>query len=148
MSNYPVWWDTTLTIYNKFTDSQTNVVRWYRTVVENCFWKYTGNKVKVNEVTIETDDTICRIPQNNRFLLRHDWESIPNDQMGNYFTLGLGDIIVAGEVDDEIDEYTKGHRSTDLITKYKALQGCMQVKEATVNVGMGRCLPHYYAKGN
>lgn len=148
MSNYPIWWDTTVTIYNKYTDVQTNVVRWYKTVVENCFWKYVGDKVKVNDVTIETDDTICRIPQDIRFLARHIWETKPNDQMGNYFTLGLGDIIVVGEVDDEINEYNKGHRSTDLIAKYKSLQGCIQVKETAINTGLGRCLPHYYAKGN
>ena len=41
---YPIWWDTTLTIYNQFKDPVTRVVTWYRTVVGGSFWKYTGNK--------------------------------------------------------------------------------------------------------
>ena len=147
MNNYPIWWDKTLTIYNKYIDAQTHVTRWYRTVVHDCFWKYVGDKVRVNDVTIDTDNTICRIPQNDKFLTKYEWEQQPNDLMENYFTLGLDDIIVAGEVDDEIDEYTKGQRSTDLVTKYKALQGCMRVEQVADNTGLGRCLPHYYVKG-
>jgi hypothetical protein len=67
--------------------------------------------------------------------------------MSDFFTLGTGDIIVKGEVDDEIDEYTSKKRSTDLVAKYKALQGCMQIEEVAINVGAGRCNEHYYVKG-
>lgn len=37
MNSYPIWWDTDLTIYNKFTDPQTQLIKWYRTVLTNCF---------------------------------------------------------------------------------------------------------------
>ena len=67
--------------------------------------------------------------------------------MQNYFTLGTGDIIVRDEVDDEIDEYTAGTRSTDLLKKYKSLQGCMEIRVWTNNTGGGRGNEHYFASG-
>lgn len=147
MNSYPIWWDTDLTIYNKFTDPQTQLIKWYRTVLTNCFWKYVGDKVSVGNTILETNDIICRIPQNNKFKEKYEWLNTPNDLMSNYFTLSNGDIIVKGNVADEIDEYKSGKRSTDLIAKYKELQGCMEIQQTALNTGIGRCNPHYYVKG-
>lgn len=148
MSNlYPQWWNTTVTIFNKYEDTQTNIITWYKHTVNGCFWKYTGDKVQVGEVVLETNNTICRVPENDAFLERYQWEQLPNDRMADYFTLSPGDIVVKGSVDDTIDEYQKGHRSSDVIAKYKKLQGCMEVEEVAINVGGGRNNPHYYVKG-
>lgn len=144
---YPIWWDATLTIYNQYKDPQTKVVSWFKTVVNGCFWKYTGNKVTVGQVELETNTTICRIPKDARFLERYVWEALPNDQMANHFTLSPGDIIVKGEVEDTIDEMDKGKRSTDLIAKYKRLQGCIVIQRFTDNTGVGRNDKHYYVVG-
>lgn len=144
---YPEWWDTTVTIFNKFKDPQTKVVRWYKTVVTGAFWKYVGDKITIGQTVLETNNIICRIRKDSRFLEKYQWEQKPNDQMSDYFTLGKGDIIVKGEVDDEINEYQSGHRSTDLVAKYKELQGCMSIEEIAINVGAGRCNEHYLVKG-
>ena len=147
MSNYPQWWNQQITIYNKYEDPQTHVVSWFKFTVDNCFWKYTGDKISIGETVLETNNIICRIPENDKFLEKYQWVQKPNDQMGNYFTLGPGDIIIKGNVSDIVDEYTSGQRSTDLIAKYKALQGCMEIEEVAINVGGGRNQPHYYVKG-
>ena len=144
---YPEWWETTVTIFNKFKDPHTKVVRWYKTVVEGVFWKYVGDKVTIGKTVLETNNIICRIRKDEKFLEKYQWVQMPNDEMENYFTLGKGDIIVKGEVDDVIDEYETGKRSTDLIAKYKELQGCMSIEEIAINVGAGRCNEHYYVKG-
>lgn len=144
---YPEWWETTVTIFNKFKDPHTKVVRWYKTVVEGVFWKYVGDKVTIGKTVLETNNIICRIRKDDKFLEKYQWIQMPNDEMENYFTLGKGDIIVKGEVDDVIDEYEAGKRSTDLIAKYKELQGCMSIEETAINVGAGRCNEHYYVKG-
>ena len=149
MSNiYPVWWDQSLTIYNKYEDPQTQVVTWYRHVIDNCFWQYRRDKVNVGETVLETSSIICRIPKRDDFMEKHQWINVPYDQMSNYFTLGVGDIIVRGTVTDEINEYTRGHRSTDILNKYKDLQGCMQIELVSINTGAGRGNEHYLAKGN
>ena len=147
MNNYPSWWNTTITVYNKFEDPQTQLVTWYRQVIDGCFWKYSGNKVVVGNTVLETKDIICRIRVDDRFLEKHEWIAIPNDRMSNYFTLSQGDIIVKGEVDDEINEYQSGQRSSDLKTKYKSLQGCLEIQEWSNNTGGGRGNEHYYVKG-
>ena len=90
---------------------------------------------------------ICRIRKNDAFLEKHEWITKPNDEMSNYFTLAEGDIIVKGEVDDEIDEYTAGQRSTDLIAKYKKLQGCFEIKQWSNDTGGGRGNEHYFTSG-
>lgn len=147
MSEFAPWWDTTITIYNKYENLQTHLVTWYRYTVNNCFWKYTGDKITINQTVLETNNIICRIPKSSSFLEKYQWVNVPNDEMGWYFTLGVGDIIVKGEVADVIDEYTSGHRSSDLIAKYKALQGCMEIQEVAINTGPGRNNEHYFVKG-
>lgn len=147
MNNYPSWWDTTITIYNRYEDKQTNLVTWFRHKVDGAFWKYTGDKVVINNTVLETKNIICRIRKDDAFLEKHEWITIPNDQMSNYFTLSQGDIIVKGEVDDEINEYVSGKRSTDLKKKYKDLQGCVEIQEWSNNTGGGRGNEHYFVKG-
>ena len=147
MSNYPQWWNTTVTIYNKYEDKVTNVIKWYKYTVPNCFWKYVGDKVTIGNTVLETNNIICRIPEHEAFLENYLWWALPNDEMSKHFTLASEDIIIKGEVTDEIDEYTKGHRSSDLIAKYKKLQGCMLVDTYAINIGGGRNEPHYYVKG-
>lgn len=146
MNNYPIWWDSTITIFNKYENAQTGVISWYKTVVGGCFWKNTGNKVRVGQVELESNNVICRIPENEKFLLKHKWDAIPNDKKSNYFTIAQGDIIINGEVDVNIDEYVSGSRSTDILERYK-YQGIMQIENVGINVGTGRGLPHYYASG-
>lgn len=148
MSNvYPVWWDTAITVFNRYQDPQTQVITWYSTQLQNCFWKYTGDKLTIGETVLETNGVLCRIPKNDKFKEKYLWISTPNDQMSNYFTLAQGDIIVRGAVDDVVNEYQSGHRSSDLLAKYKALQGCMEVQTVTINTGAGRCAEHYYVRG-
>lgn len=148
MVGYPVWWEDTITVYNKYTDPQTQVVSWHRKVLHNCFWKYEHSKVMVGETLLESNHTICRIPQNKQFLERYEWEQQFNDELDKFFTLSQGDIIAKGEVDEEIDEYSKGHRSTDFIAKYKALRGCIEIDTVSINTKTGTNNKHYYISGN
>lgn len=164
MSNYPIWWDSDITIYNKHMDSTTNVITWYRKTLSGCFWKYVRDKARLGNTTLETESTICRIPENSNYMEKHLWDEFmdavllpdnntyPLDELfpgGSelYFTLGRGDIIIKGAVTDNIDEYTAGQRSTDLIAKYKELQGCIEVDSVAIDTGLGRCLPHYRVQG-
>lgn len=144
---YPIWWDTSITVYNKYEDTQTDVVTWQRNVISNAFWKDTGAKLTVGDTTIDTNSIICRIRKDSRFLTKSEWMALPNDRRQDYFTLSPGDILVKGEVADIVDEYTSGSRSSDLIQKYKALDGCMEIQKASINAGIGRGSEHYYVIG-
>lgn len=142
---YPTWWDKTLTLYNKYTASDGQVT-WYRTVLESCFWKYTGEEVRVNDSTLSTKDTTCRIPniQKVDYVPKDVWNGL--EDKSNNFTLGRGDILVLGKVTDTISEYTRGQRSTDLLNKYKE-RGCVEINEYRDNTGGGRVNEHYFVRG-
>lgn len=145
MSKYPEWWNTTITVYNKYEDPATRKISWYKSVLHNCFWKYTGNKIVVGETTLETNTTLCRIPKNPAFLERHLWNNTTDKTVN--FTLGAGDILVKGEVADEINEYASGYRSSDILTKYKKSGECMVINKCAVNTGLGRGIEHYFVNG-
>lgn len=147
MSKYPVWWDTTVTVYNKYTDPQTQLVSWYKTKVENTFWKYIHDKVTIGDTVLESNKIVCRIRESANYLDKYLWNNLSDEGKANYFTLGQNDIIIKGDVSDTIDEYTAGQRSTDLIEKYKELQGCLEIQIVHDNTGNGRGLPHYLAQG-
>lgn len=147
MNNYPIWWDTTITVYNKYEDPETNIIRWYKHVITGAFWKYTGSTINIGETVLETNTTICRVRKDANFLEKYLWVELPNDEMGTRFTFGQGDIIVKGEVQDTIDEYTTGQRSSDIVAKYKLLQGCIEIQDVAINVGPGRCNEHYMIRG-
>ena len=103
-AGFPIWWETTITVYNEFTDSQTQLVSWFKTVITDCFWQLTGTEVRVGDSVLDLKSIVCRIPKDERFLEKQDWVKLPNDQMNEYFTLAPGDIIVKGECDFVIDE--------------------------------------------
>ena len=147
MSNYPIWWEDTITIYNRYENKQTQLVTWHKTVITNCFWKSSGNRVKIDDTVLDTDSLICRIPKDARYLNPKDWENLSNDVMGDYFTLKQNYIVVRGNIDENIDEYTKGSRSNDFLNKYK-YDGCFTIKKIGINTGTGKCNEHYYISGD
>lgn len=146
VNNYPLWWDTTITIYNKYIDPQTQLTRWYRTVIKNCFYKATGSSVVINQYKLDTGAIECRIPKQDNFKPRAEWLALPNDVRGNYFTVWAGDLIVPAEIEDEIDDYTDGKRATDFMVKMRNSYGCLPVDRASINQGRGRGQEHYYAQ--
>jgi len=147
MNIYPEWWNAQITVFNRQEDAQTGVVTWYKHHIDGAFWRYVRDKLTVGETVLETNKIICRIRKDKSYLDKAEWLQLPNDLKSGYFTLSQGDIIINGSVDDEINEYQKGHRSTDIIAKYKALQGCMEIELASNNTGGGRGQEHYLAEG-
>lgn len=153
MSNFPFpWWDKTITIYNKTVDPTTSRISWQRTVVNNCFWKaenimFSMGRYGVSTIGVLTENKtiICRIPADSRFVDKRTWKEL--EDKTDYFTLANGDIIILGEVEDVIDEYTAGKRSTDLISKYKEYDECLEVDTYVDNVKTGVDLAHYRVVG-
>ena len=147
MNNYPSWWNTTITLFNKYEDQTTQLVSWYKTTIEGCFWSNIYDQVKIGKTILETDGVICRIRKDSRYLDLEQWLSLPTDKKSDYFTLSHQDIVIKGEIEDVIDEYQSGHRSTDLLVKYKRLQRCIEIEQFMDNTGGDRGNEHYYVKG-
>lgn len=147
MNSYPSWWNTTVTLFNKYEDPTTQLVSWYKTKIDGCFWSNIHDRVKIGKTVLETDGVICRIRKDDRYLELEQWLSLPIDKKSDYFTLSYQDIVIKGEIEDTIDEYQVGSRSTDLLAKYKRLQRCIEIEQFMDNTGGGRGNEHYYVKG-
>lgn len=147
MNEYGQWWDDTITLYNKYTDPETHKVSWFSTVIPDCYYEHTQNKVTIGQAVIASDVSICRIRVNDAFLDKRAWNELSAEEKAEHFTLSIGDIIIAGEIDFEIDEYEKGKRSSDLVKEYKDWPGCFTVESVNINVGGGRGNEHYHARG-
>lgn len=146
MNHYPSWWNTTITLYNKFIDPTDNRVKWYRHVIPDCFYKHTVDKLNVGNVAINSTASICRIRASEDYIDKIEWKDLTDDEKSEKFTLSPGDIIVAGEIVFEIDDYTAGKRATDL-TKDKSYPGGFVIETVDINTGGGRGNEHYSARG-
>jgi len=146
MNDYPSWWDTTVTLYNKYTSSDGEIT-WFRHVIPNTFYKLVREKLTVGDTTLITNESVCRIRISDDFMPPIQWKALSESEKSQYFTLRAGDIIVGEETDFEINEYAKGSRSSDLKDIYKDWPGCFTVEIASVNVGGGRGEEHYLARG-
>lgn len=147
MNNYPSWWNTKITLFNKYADPTSQLITWYKTEIGGCFWSNLQDKIKIGKTTLETDSTICRIRKDDRYRSAEEWLALPADLKAKYFTLSLHDIVIKDSTDDEINEYLAGSRSTDILTKYKRFQRCIEVEQVVDNTGGGRGNEHYYVKG-
>ncbi len=146
MSNYPEWWDRSITVFNRYKDPDSAVVTWYSTQIKGvCFWKDVGEKVTIGKTSIDTSSIICRIPEQENFIAPYEWDNL--DDRSEMFTLKQGDIIVLGECNDDIDEYEKGCRSTDLLQKYHAIDSCMEIQKVVFDTMSGMIAPHYRVVG-
>lgn len=137
-------WDKIITIYNKHEDEQTGFIKWHRHIIKNCFYKTTNNQINVGSVLLNSDDTIIRIPSQNNYKAPFDWNNIPNDKKNEYLTIQKGDLIILGEVNENIDEYTSGKRLNDIIKKYSLL-GAITIN--SVNDNDNGPLAHYLIRG-
>ncbi|MCI8332846.1 MAG: hypothetical protein HFE78_08495 [Clostridiales bacterium] len=115
----PAWWDQTITLYHRVADG--GAVSWRRTVLDHCFWKETSAQSQKDLAAYQERSVTVRIP----------WREIP---------VSVGDILVLGAVDDEIDEYTSGERSTDLLAKYQGRAAKIQTVALNRQTGVG--CPH------
>lgn len=147
ISTYPIWWDSDITLYNRYENPITNMVTWHKTYISNCFIQSAKTMISDGQTVYNTDNNIIRIPQNDKFIEYTDWINIPNDKQSEYFTLHQGDIIIKGTIDFDINEYEDGKRSTDLIDKYKQLGTCLTIDNWQNNTGNGRIAPHYFVSG-
>lgn len=137
-------WNKTITIYNKHEDKQTGLIKWYRHIIHDCFFKTTNSRINVGSVSISSDDTIVRIPAQECYIPPFDWNNLPNDIKRQYLTINKGDLIFLDAVSEDIDEYTPGKRSSDLIEKYNLL-GSITVN--SININDFGPLAHYFVRG-
>lgn len=90
--------------------------QWFKTVLHNCFFSAVRHVTASSDGIQTLSDThVARIPGSAKYRSYGQWKAL-EDKSGA-FTLVKGDLVIYGEVDEEIDG-TKGRRATDLLLKY------------------------------
>lgn len=140
--NYPAWWNKTVTVYNRFEDTD-GLVTWYRTSLPGCFVKTVPAFSVSGDTGTEKPQTTVRIRRSEHYVSPAEWLTDESKRKAG-FTIQNGDIVVIGNVSDDIDEYESGKRSDDLLNKYKSV-GCITVNSFSIN-DFGT-LAHYKAVG-
>lgn len=146
MNVYGDWWDKTITLFNKVVDNN-GKIKWYSHIIPECFYKHTVEKITTGGTTISSDVSICRIKVNANFVPKREYDTLSEEEKQTCFTLTGGDIVVPEGIDFELNEYSAGHRSSDLMKQYKAYPGCFTIESVSINVGGGRGNEHYKVKG-
>lgn len=140
MTNY---WNDSITVYNK-NEGLDGTIVWYRHLLNKCFVKKTNIKLYSNGSIIQSDDNIIRIPIQSNYKTPFEWNTLADIQKSEALTLQMGDIIILGNVDDIINEYENGQRSSDLIAKYKTL-GSIFISMVNENTKLPN--KYYYVRG-
>ncbi len=138
-------WNKTITLYNKCEDIESGQVYWYRHLLRNCFFKHKKHNVSTGNSKSLNDNAIVRIPKQKNFVSSFDWLKIPNSLKSKSITLQVGDLIVLGDVSDEINEHIQGQRSNDIVKKYDAL-GCTIITSININTDLPGA--HYLVRGD
>ena len=140
----PVFWNKTITVFNKYEDTQTGLITWYKHVLINCFWKESNNEVNVGNVKLASNGHIIRIPQNSLYVSPTIWTTLSAEEKAEKFTLQPGDILYKGETNFVIDEMTAGQRSSDFLAENE--YNICTIKAVNENVDLPN--GHYYVRGD
>lgn len=133
----------TVTLYNRrkqvSTDGKT-AETWVRRVLTDCSWVRTHERVRSETEVGYTSSVTCRIPANADYLPPAEWDAL-SDPSGK-FTLAAGDVLVFGEVAEEVSAALP---IGELVKKHER-RGAIVVSSAKDNSRNG-ILPHYAARG-
>lgn len=119
----------TVTLYHQYKEiaDGKSVTKWSKTVLKNCYFG-TETVKQLNGTTLSMASSfVCRIPRN----------------AVNFIALSPGDIIVRGEIADEIEDVS-GKRNSDLLNKYR--DTAFTVKAVSDNTQFP-FIPHIRASG-
>lgn len=134
------YWNKTITVLNRF-ENVDGTISYYKTVLNNCFWKEVNTEYISNNVKTLSNSHIIRIPYNSLYLPPMAWEE--SEQKASKFTLKQGDIIIKGTTDFEFDELTAGHRLNDFLRENQ--YNVCTIKSVNENIDLPN--KHYFVRG-
>ncbi|MCR4622673.1 MAG: hypothetical protein K5663_11390 [Clostridiales bacterium] len=125
MRTYPEYWNETVTLYTRSVGSD-GLATWTSTVYQGCFWQHRSALSTGDGRHLGVEKLICRF-------------RVPAP------AVKPGDIVIRGEINSGIDEYTEGQRSADLLKSHTG--NGFTVTATHDNTGRTAMIPHLYAEG-
>lgn len=124
--------NTDITIYNKYYDIENDIDRYQRTVIEGVNWQGKRN-ASVTDKGLNRDDSILifidvNSVENKQYISPKRFNKLSTEERANYFTFGLNDYIVKGQIDFDITG-RKPNSSADLENEYDDVVRILGIKE-------------------
>ena len=119
------YWNTEITLYSRSVSAK-GEVSWRASYHRKCFWQKKTMRERIDGAEFKPASIVCRIPQ-------------------PFPEVNVGDIIICGRVNDVINEYATGKRSTDILKKHAG--NAMLVSDVHINRRGFAGLDHLYAGG-
>lgn len=130
----------TVTIYNRYQYKNSTgkiITTWKRSVINGCGQIYKSVLTSNNGIQLAGTQQMIQIPHTENYVDEYEWDSMINDSRADRFTAQSGDLIVLGEVEDEVDEFSV---IEDIEKKYASLS--FKIKQVNKNYGVGYPIPH------
>lgn len=135
----------TITLYNclRGSDSPDKREKWYRHIINSCFYKCTLTDVQNGTQITKSSTYTVRVPETTKYRPYHEWKNFSDDERQQYFTISDGDIIVYGECMEDI-EGTQGKTAAQVLIKNKP--DAFKITAISNNTG-SRFAKHYRLGG-
>ena len=94
--------NTGITIYNKYFDKTVSLDKYQRTIIEKVNWSSKEKLVVGDKGATKTDVTLIIIDKLDNYISPKRFKRLSDTERVNYFTFGLGDKIVKGNIIFEV----------------------------------------------
>lgn len=76
--------------------------RWFRTVLQGCFYKAQIGRTESGKELGMSNVYTVRIPENIKYLPAVQWKNLSEEELEEFFTVEVDDIVIYGMSEDEI----------------------------------------------
>lgn len=110
----------TITLYNclRSSDSPDKREKWYRHIINSCFYKCTLTDIQNGTQITKSSTYTVRVPETSKYRPYCEWKKLSDDERRQYFTFSTDDIVVYGECMEEI-EGTQGKTAAQFMLRNK-----------------------------
>lgn len=120
--------NTDITIYNRYYDLASDIYRYQRTVIKGVNWQGKRNGTVSEKGLLLADSTLIFVDKLDNYISPKRFAKMQPIEREKYFTFGIGDKIVKGEVDFEVIGL-KPHSIADLENEFDDVIAIKSVTE-------------------
>lgn len=117
-----------ITIYNRYVDVDSGTDKYQRTVIKGVNWQGKRNGTVSDKGLLLADSTLIFVDKLDNYVSSKRFAKLQPREREKYFTFGIGDKIVKGEVDFEVHGM-KPYRIADLENEFDDVIDIKSVNE-------------------
>lgn len=91
-----------ITVYNKYYDKVNDIDRYQKTIIRGANWQGKRNATVSDKGLNREDSILIFVDKLDNYVSPKRFARLTDDERANYFTFGLNDLVVKGEIDFEI----------------------------------------------